>query len=300
MLLIAFKNAIKMEDKICFRLFILLVCTVLCSGCGRDDDSPYIGARDPVVPLLPPDDYQIKISYDVTIYSYTEAVVLSDQIRLTKGEKAMRTPNAAAYHVEVGVSLNGETAAEIRKIDSPDLPNYPANSLGVDVLPEKSQIARVEIANGQTRAFNSVGDVIGSHNVDNAVAALHRQMFESLMEIRPLTAEQMDLAIQAMRETGMEIRSTEIDYLDVWRHTYEDGSATDFILDKKHYVMSGQAHYDTNGQIETQTYFVYSGEPGSPTLESQWFMVYLDAPLSEEKIRIIRHSVFNNFEIKIK
>lgn len=292
-------NHLEKLNHLSFLSLIILIFFAACSEDNKIITPLQENENNQILSRLPLGDYKIQMSYDMTTFTYAQAANSEKQGALTPSEQTLGIPGGVGCHVEIGVLETGEMVAEIQMTHPGNIPSYPSRTIGVNRYSEEFIMDKMTIQDGLITTYNSKGEVItqGAHN--ESAIAFYQNIINSMLEIKPLTVEQMSAIIDGMKEAGFDIRSTDLEYLDIMKHTYDDGSYSEVILNKELYLVSGQANYNAEGELQTKSYFSFEGEPGNPELKSHRFVTHFTAPLSEIKMAIVKHSIFENFSLNI-
>ena len=293
-----------MKTKHLFRSMLLVILIVLSISCSKDDEQESTESTpNNTTQLL--DNAKLSMSFDLTTYTYARAVDPDAQGALTDGERSLSIVNGVGCKGLVEVSEDGEIAAEITMTNPIAIPNYPPRTVGVHSVPEKFMMDKMIFRDGKITTYNTAGEILADQSIAASSLSFYEDLIERITEQAPyahlgnLTEDHKEHIISGMIEGGFDIRNTILDNIKILKHSYADGSYSEVILDTDLFVVKGQANFDSNGEIQTKSYFSFEGSPSQPVLKEHFFVTYMDAPISGIKMSIVKHSIFENFTFQV-
>ncbi|MCB9290273.1 MAG: hypothetical protein H6560_23390 [Lewinellaceae bacterium] len=274
-------------------LWIALLCLAACSK-----DRNGISEVEKQGPIAQ-NDCRIALSYEITTYTYARAFHPGEQEELTQGEQTLRLPRSEGCTVEACILEDGQLIAEAHALQPENASEYPAGAIGPITFPEQYSMDKMVFSNGTISSYNADGEVLAQSFSDGTSLALYQNIIEGMGEqATVITAEQMSGLLEGFADAGFEVRPTENESIALLRHTYEDGSFSELIIDKELQLVRGQANFDADGTLQTKSYFSFSGEAGAPAITGHTFVTYMDSPFSGKKMAIIKRSVISNFNLE--
>ena len=275
-------------------LFILLLS---CASCSKDVkmEMPETEKQGPIAQ----NDCRIALSYEITTYTYAQAYHPGEQEELTMGEQTLRLPKIEGCTVEACILEDGQMIAEAYALQPENAPEYPPGTIGPLTFPEERKMEKMVFGPGWITSYDAQGDAIAQSFTDGTNLAFYQNIIEGLGEqATVLSAEQISATLEGFVEAGFEVRPTENERVALLRHTYEDGSYSELIIDKELQLIRGQANFDDGGELQTKSYFSFAGEAGNPVITGHTFVTYMDSPFSQKKMAIIKRSIIENFNLE--
>ncbi|MCB0561578.1 MAG: hypothetical protein H6573_11265 [Lewinellaceae bacterium] len=273
-------------------LFILLYLI----ACSKDRDGlPEMEKQGPIAQ----NDCRIALSYEITTYTYAQAYHPEEQEALTLGEQTLRLPRVESCTVEACILEDGQMVAEAHAAQPESAPEYPPGTIGPLAFPEESAMDKMVFSQGTITSYNAQGEPLAQSFSDGTNLALFQNIIEGLGDQATLlTTEQMSGVLESFVEAGFEVRPTENERIALLRHTFEDGSFSELVIDKELQLIRGQANFDVDGILQTKSYFSFTGEARKPVITGHTFVTYMDSPLSDKKMAIIKRSTIKNFNLE--
>ena len=272
------------------RSLVIPVLLALMFGCSKDDGNQPKKDLQKLFGIA----CSIGMSYEVTTVTYSSAADPDEQQLLTPSEQTLSYPTFVKCAVDVCIASDGQLMADIQMLRVADAPDYPTGTIGIQSIPKDLQVDKIEIRNGLATHYDAKGQVLQVAGADESSISFYQSIINDLSEIEPLTAEQMVAIMDGFREANFDVEPVDERY-EVLTQPFSDGSYAKVVLDKSLYVISGQANYNSSGELETKSNFTFTGEPGNVTVTGHRFVTYFESPFSHKKMAITRKSKIENF-----
>lgn len=276
-----------------FQIILLVIFTVLLYSC--DDDKIIDNKGNPPDTLITNDCFK-SIAFDVETVTHIrplESEGIENYDELERPEILMLPPNVVKCHIESCINADGTTEGFVQMLTPTIDIQYPERAAGTGIG-QKKLFDRAEFtSDGTVTYFNEMGEVVNSGVLAADVLA-YTTLIEQVSEFESITAEQMDLVIQAFIDEGYEVETEEGSDLAYLKQPLGSGYSK-VVLDKRKYAVRGQEDYDASDNLLTSYYLYMKGEPDNITITGHEFKTTFESPFSNVKMSIARRSIISNY-----
>lgn len=274
-------------------LFLLSVCFTLIAGCSKDEKGGGPSSGDPI------ENNALRLSFDIITATYLTAANPDEAESLTVAEQQLRVPRMEGWQVDYRILEDGVIHADLVAKAFPGMPEFPANMVGREILPEAMQVTRIEVRNGQYSFFNADGELLGTGAQDLNSLAYLQQLVQDLPQSQRVSEEHFALVLQAYAEAGFDVRDVPSNprFAEL-RQSFADGGSTILYIDKDLQVIDSRVNSDAAGVVETITDYTYVEDGDLVRPIAYRFMSFYDSPFTELRMCIHRVSEIQSFSIQ--
>ena len=280
------------------KLTLLGIIGLLISSCVKDGPPLPKGETPAISSLKMTDDVAMSISYEMSTSTFLTTLNVEDKSEMTRAEAALSIPKPMGCRVTQMVKKNGQIDADIEMVQFENLPVFPKKMIGNLVLPKKFDTKRIKTRDGLSTHYNEDGEVITSEIQSESDRQFIEQIMTDIKESIPVSTEQMDIVIQAFKDSGFDIEQSGINpYIQRMVVEDNDGSRIEVFMDTNLQLIRGRNNYSPDGKLETSSFFIFDNTTGEMT--GHWFSVYYISPFSGNEMVLNKVSKINNLVIKL-
>jgi hypothetical protein len=184
-------------------------------------------------------------------------------------------------------------------VDFEEMPNYPKRTLGQTSYPDKFMTKKIEIRDGISTFYNADGEVITSDVQSDTETVYFQKVASELSENSRVSVEKFEYILEAFRHEGFDVEDSSHDpNVAVMTQHFGDGGYTKLYIDKVLNHIDTRVNYNTAGEVETISDFIFEDNGVDKTLIGHRFITFYDSPFSNVKMSIRKVSEIKNFNLQ--
>lgn len=270
---------------------------ILLGSCSEND--PAIQVEYPVLTSLQmTEDVAMAISYEMRTSTFLTTLKSQDKENMTRAEKALSIPKPVGLRVTQMIKKDGKIDADIEMVQFDDLPVFPKNMIGNISIPSKFDTKIIEIRDGASTHYNEDREVITNKVQSESETRFLEQVMADVRESTPIPDDQMDMVIEAFRESGFDIEQSQTNP-DILRLIVMnvDGSRVEVLLDTNLQLIRGRNNYSSEGELETSSHFMF--DQLTRKIKGHWFSTYYTSPFTGNQMMLNKVSKIDNLIIQV-
>ncbi len=260
------------------KLWILLI-PLLSLGCQDDNISDDNGSL--MVGLDRSSEVKMSIQVDVEVSEFLSCVNPEDRELMTDAEKVLSVPKPRRYKALYYFKEDGLIDANIEYYTSPDMIQFPENTIGLHQLSERFRAERIEIRDGRMTRYDKDGVEINSDQINHDISAIIEDLVQGMSENVHISDQEFDAILEAFNDSGF-ILTNSTDETAVLSHIFPDNTKVSMLVDKQARKVSARSNFNATGDVVSSSSLIYSNN--LEDLNAYVYSTYYESPNTMNKM----------------